>query len=162
MIPIFDKVTGPAGTAEPIPFDLDDPEAAETVASWLLTAPAAHPVWTQYALVVVRLRDDVPGFPPPHRRFVGATHELLVLALNPDGGPYTGAALAEGKVLPYLMPPNLVEQFEATDHEMQDLASLAAQAVAHGILNPDTDGRAAWLPVLVKTLAHTRGEEHEP
>lgn len=156
---------GAYGTA--VRCDLPDrPDAAETVCQWLLTAPGYHPLWTQYALIVVRLRDDVPGFPPPHRQFDGATHELLVLALQPDH-PRTPESFAAGEPLRFLQPVNHAHQFEATDAEMEDLADLAAQGVVHGVLNPETADaperiRAAWLMSLTKTLAHGRGEEHAP
>ena len=55
-----ERLEGPYGTAEAVPLP-DTPEAAETVCTWLLTAPRAHPLWSQYMLGVVRLR-DMPGF----------------------------------------------------------------------------------------------------
>src|SRR5262245_39300149 len=79
---------GRYGRARLIPV-ADTPEAAEAVCAWLLTAPFAYPRWAQYFLGAVRLRDGVPGFPPPRRQFLGATHELNVVALDPRCGPFT-------------------------------------------------------------------------
>lgn len=159
------ELSGPFGRAEPIPVP-DRPDAAETVAEWLITAPAYHPAWPQYALVVVRLRDDVPGFPAPHHQFEGTTHELIVMALDPGRGPHTTATLT-GAALPYLQPVNIVEQFIAGDDEMRRLAELAATGVVNGVLMPETADapdrvRAAWRASLTKTLAHIRGEVHAP
>lgn len=147
----------------------DGPAGAETVCWWLLTAPQAHPLWSQYVLCCVRLRDGVAGFPPPRRQFDGATHELLVVALDPSRGPFDEAAMAAyaeaGDGLPYLTPVNIAEQFEATDAEMARLTALAARGVTTGQLWPETADapelvRAGWLSSLVKTLAHIRGEVH--
>jgi len=169
-------VTGPAGPGGAGRFDglygqairLPVPPgaaAAETVCWWLLTAPQAHPLWSQYALCCVRLRDGLP----PVRQYIGTTHELLLVALDPGPGRYDEAAMAgyaeAGNGLPYLVPVNIAEQFIATDDEMTRLAELAARAVANGLLWPETADapglvRASWRESLVKTLAHIRGEVH--
>ena len=149
-------------------FDVgDSPEAAETLCSWLLTAPQAHPLWTQYLLCVVRLR-DAPGFPPPHLQFPGATHELIVVALDPERGPYKAETMMSqfgSGNLPYLLPVNIVYQVEATDDEARLLAAYAAWGVTVGALWPETADaperiRGEWASSLVKTLAHIRGEVH--
>jgi hypothetical protein len=160
---------GPHGGAQLIPW-ADTSGAAETVCSWLLTAPAAHPLWTQYALSVVRLRDDAPGFPPPRRQFTGATHELFVVALNPEHGPFTVEKMLgyqDTGAMPHLLPVNVAHQVEATDDEARLLACYAATAVVHGLLCPETSDaperiRMNWTASMVKTLAHVRGEEHAP
>jgi hypothetical protein len=164
-----EKLEGPYGTGELVPIP-DIPSAAETVCTWLLTAPYAHPLWSQYALIVVRLR-DLPGFPPPARQFDGATHELLVVALNPEHGTMTPAGVGrrwrKGRSLPYLTPVNVAHQIEGTDEEAAELAEAAAMGVVHGALTPETGDapefiRMAWKASLVKTLAHARGEVHAP
>jgi hypothetical protein len=165
---IPDRVDGPYGFAERFPFDATDPRAAQTVAYWLITAPSFHPVWSQYVLACVRLDDDVEGFPPPNRKFDGATHEILLVALDPTDGPVDMAAMdryALSGQLPILTPVNICEQFTATDAEMRELAQLAAHGVVAGALNPETGDaptriREQWLSAMVKTLAHIRGEEH--
>jgi hypothetical protein len=160
---------GPYGRAHLIPFP-DIPEAAESVCSWLLTAPRAHPLWAQYNLAVVRLR-DMPGFPPPLRQFPGATHELIVVALNPEHGPYTPENMRrfydgeQAGQLPYLTPVNIAHQIEGTDEEARRLAVFAAWGVTAGSLWPETGDapvrtRGDWDASLIKTLAHIRGEVH--
>ncbi len=164
-----ERFDGPYGTAVTWPLG-DGPEWAETVCQWLLTAPAAHPLWSQYLMPVVRLR-DADGFAPPKRQFDGATHELLVLALNPDEGPYTPENMSRfyegpqaGK-LPYLTPINIAHQIEGTDEEARRLAVAAAWGVTAGVLWPETSDapsriREEWKGSLIKTLAHIRGEAH--
>jgi hypothetical protein len=164
-----DHYRGPYGTA--VELSLDGPRAGQTVCHWLLTAPAFHPLWSQYVLCCVRL-DDVPGFPPPHRKFPGATHEFIVVALDPTHGPYDVAKMAgyaeRGGGLPFLTPVNIAEQFTATDYEMRQVCALAASAVVmHAALNPETGDaptriREEWLASITKTLAHMRGEVHAP
>lgn len=155
---------GPYGRA--VRLDVSDtPEAAQTVDHWLLTAPAFHPMWSQYLLGCVRL-DDLPGWPEPYRKFDGATHEVHVIVLDPDHGPYTPAML-HARQGHYLLPINIAEQFEATDDEMRQLVWFAARAVVCGALNPETGDapdqiRYCWLGSLVRTLAHIRGEVHAP
>lgn len=165
MDPIYAPVSGQNGQAAP----LEVPDAAhtvETVCLWLITAPPYHPFWSQYLLLVVRLTDDLPGYPPPHHAFEGTTHELMVWAVNPECGVQTiesaNADLAAGRMPPIMTPQNVVEQYIATDDEMRKVASLCAQGIVHGVLNPDSDGRSDWLPVTTKTLAHLRGEAHAP
>jgi hypothetical protein len=147
----------------------DVPRAAQTVDMWLITAPVFHPLWSQYHMACVRLDDDVPGFPPPVRQFDGATHEFLIVALNPEFGPFDEASMAEygrsGR-LPLLTPINVAHQFTASDDEMREVCSLAARAVVNGYLNPETADapdriREDWLASIVKTLAHIRGEPHD-
>src|SRR5690348_1459188 len=83
MTTLDTPITGPAGRADRVEL-ADIPEAAETVCSWLIEAPGQSPGWDKYNLAVVRLRDNVPGFPQPHHQFDGTTHELLLMALNPE------------------------------------------------------------------------------
>lgn len=163
--PSVTEHTGRAGSACLVPVAPDVPNASESVASYLITAPYYHPVWSQYGLEVIRLR-DVPGMPPPVLKFQGATHEIMVVALNPEHGPWTAEkVIAAQHQTPILTPINIAEQFEATDEEMRALADLLVQAVVHGMLNPETADapsriREQWLTVAVKTLAHIRGETH--
>jgi hypothetical protein len=144
------------------------PEAATTLAQWIITAPLAHPSWSQYLLAVVRLI-EVEECAPPVIRLDGATHELYVVAINPESGPYDVRRLqrmmCNGRALPYLTPVNVAEQFEATDDEMAEVAALAASAVTLGALWPETADapeavREQWLTSIVRTLAHIRGEVH--
>lgn len=143
----------------------DRPRSAQTTDWWLIHAPQSHPLWSHYVLCCVRL-DDAPGFPPAKLRFPGATHEIIVAALDPRHGPYTAEAMPD-KQLMWLEPVNVVEQFTATDEEMRHLCSSASWGVVVGALEPESSNgpervRRQWLTALVKTLAHMRGEEHAP
>jgi hypothetical protein len=172
--------TGTYGIAQQIPIP-DRPDTAETLDWWLITAPGWTPVltvnlagtlWSQWLLCVVRLRDDVPGFPPPVRQFLGATHELMVWSLDPRPGPRTVERLATDAraTLQTLQPQNVVLQVEATDDEMREVTQLCAHAVVDGLMCPESwrvaggnrELTRAWLASVTKTLAHVRGEVHAP
>lgn len=158
---------GPHGWADEM--EVGEPEGPEVLCQHLINAPVWHPMWSQYALVVVRLRDGIPGMPPPDRKFPGATHEMIVMALNPERGSFgTGAEFLDfmrASGIPYLTPINIAEQFQAADDEIRHITKLAARAVISGFLNPETAGapeivREQWLTSMTKTLAHIRGEAH--
>jgi hypothetical protein len=161
---------GPAGRATSCATP-DTPDAAETLCHWLIDAPGQSPSWDQYVMFCVRLRDNIPGFPPPIRHFEGATHEVDVWAINPahhltaeliEGLWRSGGSIGHA----LLTPINVCVQFQATDDEMLQLVALAARAVVDGVLpaEPPLSGnpRGVWLQPLVKTLAHIRGEDHAP
>ena len=159
---------GPYGSAVQLPINPDLQGAETTLDWWLLTGPW-HPLWSQFVLSVVRLR-PVKGWPPAALHFEGATHELMVIALNPGEPPrvHSAEVLARGgcaAVGGYLQPVDVNHQFTATDSEMRDLADLSAKACVNGWLTPSTDDarsilRERWLASCVRTLAHMRGEAH--
>ena len=56
--------------------------ADSSVASWVIRAPWANPLWHSYALHLLHLR-PLPGFGPPRIFLQGATHEIALFALDP-------------------------------------------------------------------------------
>ena len=62
---------------------LDPPIASATIASWFIDAPGQSSAWRNYLLSIAHLR-DIPGEPPAKIRAVGATHELLLMAMDPS------------------------------------------------------------------------------
>jgi hypothetical protein len=150
-----DELTGSYGTARRIPRTNYDVQA--TLDCWIITAPAWHPIWSQYALGLVSLA-DIPDLPPANRQRADVTHELHVVALNPEYGPYDARAIGTGD-LRYLTPVNIAEQFVATDEQACQLAQLCVRGVVDGLLVPETADapervRAAWHSSIHKTLAH--------
>lgn len=139
---------------------------SHTACQYLIDAPAYHPVWSQYVVSVIRLVED-PALEPPILKFVGATHELIVMALNPDHRqtPESITDHCRRGDLPFLTPVNIAEQFECTDDEVKTVTWLACRAVCNGLLNPEVSDapaviREQWLIACTKTLAHIRGEAH--
>lgn len=161
---------GSGGRATRINHDTSLPGSEATVA-WYLLEGSWHPLWSQFIMSCIKL-DDVPGWPEPKLQFPGATHELVVAALDPGNPPTRydirdlearGVEATNG----WLEPVDVCHQFTATDAEMEFLTDCAAEAVARAMLNPSTDDsrtamREGWLQSLTKTLGHIRGEEHAP
>jgi hypothetical protein len=66
--------------AWPITFAQSTPGA---VGSWIVEAPWAHPVWSQYFVTFCHLR-QLENAPPPIKFDRQATHEIVVAALDPS------------------------------------------------------------------------------
>ncbi len=175
-MPTFDgtetEYTGRYGSAQKMPV-LDAPLFVATVAHWLVTHPQGHPFWSQYLLAGVSL-SEYPGMPPANLQFPGATHEITLAVINPEGGLLTLESTAtywtpgspnEGK-LSVLQPINIAWQMTGTDDECNKLVTGCAWAIVNGVLWPETGDapervRNSWSESLKLTLKHLRGEPHE-
>lgn len=115
---------GPFGWARLCPPPPEHPNAATTVASWFMHLPGQGIGWDQYMLAVISL-EDVPGRPPPVKRYPQAEYELLVAALNPERNPHPG----DVETWQVMDPVNVVEQFHGINREQ---AARVAQACAAG------------------------------
>lgn len=151
---------GMFGTAQRVLAGPDaPPEWSATVALWMLDCPGQSPAWRHYLLSVVHLR-PVDDLPPAAVTVPGATHELIVCALDPMANP---RPLLPGSWV-RLTPTNVVEQVQLPDDETASvLADLAARAVVDGTLPaepPLAGAREPWRTALIKTSAHLRGEPH--
>jgi hypothetical protein len=148
---------GPAGWAKRVEIPDSNRNKKYSISSWLLFAPRAHPMWAFHTFDIIRLAVLDENDPLPQLNFPEATHEYLVLSLNPEYQPYTAESLAKlrsAHIVPYLTPPDAHGQFEATDEAMQLLACYAARSVASGHLVPDSDYRESWQVLLGRTLEH--------
>lgn len=150
---------GPAGKAEQITYRLDEddrPDQAATLASYFLTCPKQSPAWDSYLLSVIHLR-DIEGVKPAHKRFPEATHEVLLMALDPDSNP---GPLNLESFSHYLTPINLTQQVQLNDdEEAKDVLRMAARAVVDGRLwaEPPLSGQTEpWATVLKHTAEHFR------
>ncbi|MGW0599939.1 hypothetical protein ACWD11_22685 [Streptomyces sp. NPDC002776] len=158
-----DARAGAFGAAHRIPRHAYRNPAPATLDAWIITSPYWHPIWHQYQLAVISLA-DIAGAPPARLQRPGVTHEILVVALNPEHGPYTADDLpADG--LPFLTPINIAEQVTSTDHEARRLGALCVQAVVDGLLCPETADapdriRATWSTAIHQTLDHSRDPHH--
>lgn len=153
-VEIAPTLTGPGGKA----WELDmpailrrmgaDADRSCAVGCWIVEAPWAHPMWHSYVISVVHLR-PMPKLPAPIIHVPGATHEIVVDALDPD---YSRTlAITEGKIC-RMTPTNFAAQFiepNATP-ELQDAAAKArglasVEAILAGDLSPDTDFIKMWV-----------------
>lgn len=128
-------------------------DSTTTCARRVLRCEWAHPMWEYWLVSSVHLR-DVPDHRPATLQFPGATHEVLIAALNPDHPLPTGAGTAR------LLQPLDVVQHVTLDDDSQavDLTKLVVEACCAGRMSPDSDFRRAWETVLTSTAAHLRGE----
>lgn len=117
-----------------------------TVAGWIVFAPWAHLAWSYYGICVIHLR-DVPGVEPAHVSLPNATHEILVMALDPSRVPDLKRPGSTG-----LRPLNFVGQWietGATDEERDNAAAerlrLTVGEILAGQLSPDTDFTNQWV-----------------
>lgn len=157
------EMIGPYGSARMIPEEVYT-EGTCQIAGWVITAPTWHPLWSQYFLAAVSLR-DVPGQPPAEKKFPEATHEIMVLTLDPDHGPFDADTISSGHRLRFLMPGNIVHQMIATDEQAEEITAMLANAVVHGMLCPETAGmgdsvRATWDQSISQTLDHYKDPHH--
>lgn len=125
------------------------------IASYLIFAPLAHPLWSWHVLSVVHLRETPELGPPRHVAFPGATHEVLVLALDPRKDAQLDPD--DPMTWKFLVPPDVVHQVILEDDDAAaTLADQVARAVASGDLIPDSDWRSLWVAALDLTAEHSR------
>ncbi len=117
----------------------DGPPKELTVASYIVQAAWAHPLWSNYATACVSLH-DIEGVPPARILLEGATHEVLVVALDPSKEVYLDEYYS------VLTPLNFAGQFKAVDDaEAKQRTLNAVLEVLNGTLSPDTDFISQWV-----------------
>ena len=151
------------GRADKVPQE-NFPNAPAQLVSWIITAPGWHRFWDQYMIAIVSLA-DFPGHEPAKLQYPEATHELLVIALNPDSGPYQAGSTTEENPVKYLLPHNVIEQFTTTDERAIEICHGLTHAVVDGMLCPETIEspsmiRDSWTQAISRTLDHYRDPSH--
>lgn len=130
---IFRVLSGPAGTAHEqfIEFESSDqPDHRRTVASWFIRAPRQWVAWDCYLLSVVHLR-PVKDAKPAVILESGATHEFLLVALDPGKQPRAG----DPKSWFHVTPMNLEQQLRLpSDETAAALLAWCAREVVEGRL----------------------------
>lgn len=134
------------------------PDTQATIAMWVLNIPGAHPLWSWWGMAMIHLR-PIAGVKPPCIDMPGATHELIILALQPNEpvpdprGPDFNFAI--------LTPMDVAEQVKLeTDAQAEELCTAAARACCEGRLSPDQDFRSAWHNALHHSAEHIRSGLH--
>lgn len=146
---------GPHARAWELPLDPRTPTALS--GGWMVHAPGSHPFWPWHFISITHLRDE-PGVPPADLAFPEATHELIVLALDPDHypPPLDGSARIRA-----MYPPDVVQQMVLPDDsEARKLLWLVIRAVCDGVLIPDQDYRQSWADAIEATAEHSRQGGH--
>jgi hypothetical protein len=150
---------GPAGSATEVRDVAQTAAQSATLATWFCVIPGAHPFWSRYVLSVIHLR-PIPGTPPARLVFPEATHEVLVVALNPEHHPRADD-LATWQ---HLTPINVSQQFSGvTDDQARRLAQQLALDVVDGALLVEPQGiRGAaeqWRQVIAREVARLQGAD---
>lgn len=116
--------------------------AGADLGSWLVEAPWAHPFWHSYWINLIHLR-PIPAITREVRVYLeGATHEIWVMALDPDAPRQP--QLDSGR-MQTLQPINFSAQFiEPTDADALKRVEDAVREICAGRLSPDTDFIHAW------------------
>lgn len=110
-----------------------------SIVSWLIEAKNANPMWHSYAMHLIHLR-DMPGLGRPKIYLPGATHEIMLFALNPE-------MARDLQNYPHvLLPINFAAQFIAIcdDWAIARINETVFEIV-NGGLSPDTDHLQSWI-----------------
>lgn len=137
------------------------PEFAATVDGWLLYRPGAHPLWECWMVAVIHLR-LIDGALPAHIKKAGATHELMIAALNPDRELPDLEAVGRGEAsFAFLTPIDVAEQFAVLDDaQAAQLCEMAIRVCVDGLASPDQDWRGWWRDAVAETAEHLRSGLH--
>jgi hypothetical protein len=132
-------LSGAAGKAWLTDLTAGAPEEHGVLASWIVEAPGAHPLWHSYSVVLVHLRPMADGrktlFYLPD-----ATHEIWVYALNPEADRNVMLMRAGNIAIGLLHPGNYIGQFiEISDDLAIERVRATVQEICDGKLSPDTD-----------------------
>jgi len=125
----------------------DKPDFKAQLASWLLECPGQSAAWRHYHLAVIHLR-PIEGVKPADIRREGATHEIMLVALDSEKNPVADDA----STWRWLSPVNLVEQIiGVNDEDAVDIAQAAVRKILQGQLwaEPPLSGQVepwrSWL-----------------
>jgi hypothetical protein len=124
------------------------------IASWLVEAPWAHPMWHSYWICLLHLRPTPDG--RPTKFYVdGATHELWLYALDPDQPRQTMLDTGQFKLL---LPTNFAAQFiEPDDEAAKARVAETVRLICIGTLSPDTDFIRQWAALFGDNMLKDRG-----
>lgn len=99
------------------------------------------------------------GVPDPKLHVPDATHEYVVVAIDPEQCPYPDPDDIEE--IRFLRPVDVVQQVTGLDDKQAaKVLELCALACTSGRLVPDVDFHRAWEHAIVATADHQRGEHH--
>jgi hypothetical protein len=116
------------------------PDAPACLALYLLFCPGAHAAWSWWQLSLCHLR-DLAGLPPASKQFPEATHEILILSINPEACPLPDP---DSPPWPYLTPFDLVEQVMTNDENGKQILARMVETIMTGRVSPDVDFRRYW------------------
>lgn len=136
------------------------PDFDATVDLFIVHVPGAHAFWDHWSITVIHLR-PVAGVKAPVIRREGATHELIIVTLNPEQ-PLPGLDATDPTWKPdFLTPIDVMEQFiAANDAIAAEILELAVKTIVDGFASPDQDWRQWWTAAIQQTAQHYRDGQY--
>jgi hypothetical protein len=120
---------GAAGIAREIVGERSSRDQEATLKAWLLHCPGQSAAWSDYMLGVIHLRPVVGQSRAPRKDAPGATHEFILVALDPRHNPRPDDLAS----LKPLTPINLRVQIGKVDDELAvRIARAMAEAAVAG------------------------------
>lgn len=117
-----------------------------TVAAYLIESNGFHPMWNQWIASCITLK-DFEGEEKAIKQTPDKTHEISVLAINPDSP--IKPDIGDGDVIITLSPPDQVIQITAaSDEEAKEKLDMAIELIKVAKLSPDSDYRSLWEQVI--------------
>jgi hypothetical protein len=164
--PVYGPIQGDHGIAVPVVVP-PLPDLAPLLLHWLITAPGYNPTRKQWVIAVTTTA-DLPGFKPCRLDFVGATHEVIIMPLDPDAGEQTPNSLMRRllvRAVPMLPRDAIYVQVTARENEIHDLAPVLAGAIVRQGWSPDVTSdpgntRGGWREAIERNLATIRSTPH--
>jgi hypothetical protein len=144
------EFTGPMGMAWSVVLPEPQNEAEKTsLCGWLIFTPQANIFWQYHLITLIHLR-DIPGVPPAKLFKPEATHEIMLLAIDPKSNarinPQDSSTLRH-----ILSPPDFNEQVTLpSDEQAMDVVKMSVEKCVNGELIPDSDYTKSWQLFLQK------------
>lgn len=140
--PTFSGQGGKAWRARLLPVgQRGKPDADATVGVFIVHQPRAHPFWDYWCVSLIHLR-EIDGTPIAHKDWPEATHEFMVMALQP-GRPLPALDITPDWKPHYLTPFDLVRQVQvSSDVAALSLLGRFVQLTVSGHMALDSDFRS--------------------
>lgn len=128
------------------------------VSAWIVEGPF-NVAWDRWTVCAVHLRPQ-EGVPEPKVVRADATHEVIIVSLDPSGERDI-EKIEAGSTLKHLGHADLAHQVVGlTDKQAAELVDLSVQAIVRGEISPDRDYRNRWRSLLDRTAEHLRYGGH--
>jgi len=120
----------------------EKPEAVNWQIMYLIDAPWAHPIWSQYILLAYDLTTPIEGQPNPTLYRPDVTHEVMLFALDPDNPKIQPRSFQDQKI-EFLSPANFGYQLTSTNKDLEEILDHLAERFERRLMSPDTDYRGS-------------------
>jgi hypothetical protein len=126
-----------------------------TLNAYLISVYGAHPFWNWWLISAIHLR-DVEGMPAAVKEYPTATHEFIILTLDPKCCPPD----SDDPQYKYLLPADVLIQFDGlTDTDVAKFCTDAVTAIVDGQMSPDQDYRSAWRQLIEYTVQQSKSNK---